>query len=249
MNIPVNGFDSRRVSVAVGNVSLAPERTIVITGVARGGTSLVASICHHLGIPMGKSGPRYENPWLQRAVLASNLGAMQTFIDVINNHWLVWGWKLPALTNHLEAIQDCVRNPHLIFVFKDPSAVAFRKTQVRTLQDSAVFVKHVGRALAHYQRMQKFAAQSGARCLLVSFERAAKDMPGAVSEIAEFCGISNPDIKSVVEGAARDSLDYRSKKTFTYPFNDIDWRLLEVCRDRGIPEELWRLPDGIAPER
>ena len=94
------------------------EKNIIVIGVARGGTSIIAGSLKHLGLFMGNAcDPVFEDT---RLSLAFEKQAKEKFESVIvdyNNKHDVWAWKRPSSLNDLPSIAKKLRNPHFVFVF------------------------------------------------------------------------------------------------------------------------------------
>ena len=97
----------------------APEATYVVGGIARGGTSSIASICHDLGLFMG---PNMLSNFEDRAFHGSPDSQIET-IKMRNASHDVWGWKHPAALRRLHPLMRHIRNPRFILVMRDPVAV------------------------------------------------------------------------------------------------------------------------------
>ena len=137
----MHGSNRRRSSVATPPPVLAlrarpadPQKTVVITGSPRGGTSLAASLVAGLGLPFhgttendgrARTSPRYEHPgfvgsWKQdRARYAQTAREMDAQFET-------WAVKHPRAIDDLAAAASAFRNPHFIFMFKEPLSVALR---------------------------------------------------------------------------------------------------------------------------
>ena len=158
---------------------------IIIVGVARGGTSLPASICHHLGIWMGKMGPRYENPYLQWAVHANRWDVVEKLVNEICAAKDFWGWKLPKLIDHLELIDDTLPVKGYIFVKKNINSVARRKSKF----DPNAYDINVERIKKQYLKIDEFARSRSENCLILDYENIMDNLELAVNKIAELNNI------------------------------------------------------------
>lgn len=212
-----------------GQTSPPLSRPIIVTGVARGGTSLIASICHHLGIPMGRGGPRYENRYLQRAVLANRWDVVSLLLAEIRVAQPLWGWKLPALVNNLPRVEALIPDARYLFVFKDVVSVARRKAS--TNGDMA---RIIGNAVRSYRNVTDFVAASRPPCMLLSYEAIASDMPHWIREIARFCEIGADDPQAVAARVNLDAEAYRGAVRQSLPWTDLDERLRAICREHGV---------------
>ncbi|RJX20454.1 MAG: hypothetical protein C4575_06430 [Desulforudis sp.] len=115
------------------------EKTFIICGNFRGGTTAVAQLLVRLGIPMGeKMDPNNncEDLEFQQLLLRDELDRAELvrLVRQRNERYGVWGFKFPGAHGHMPALLEGFRNPRVIFVFRDPYAVADSE-QRRTGQD------------------------------------------------------------------------------------------------------------------
>ena len=112
------------------------QRTIVVYGVSRGGTSLVAGVCKGLGIPMNrrneKNDPNHEDPEFK----FSDPDRLRERIRQRDASSDLWGFKWPDSLLNKDVLDRLLRNPHYIFVYRNIAAVA----------DSVVEKGQIGRA-------------------------------------------------------------------------------------------------------
>ena len=97
------------------------QKTFVVLGNYRGGTTMIAGVLMALGVHMGNPSTmrihREDRDFWQQPC-----HVVQTLISWRNKHHDVWGWKDPAVVNYVERLH--LRNPHYIAIFRDPWAVA-----------------------------------------------------------------------------------------------------------------------------
>jgi len=186
------------------------QRTIIMTGVARSGTSFIGSIFGNLGVPMARSetdvvSGHWENLALREALVEKRYDDLQRMIGEFDSQHDIWAWKAPAIRNDLEAILKYVRNPCFVFVFKEPLSVAMRKIERNHQAD---FVKHFRRMFQAYSLLVEFAQQTERPCMLVSFDKAAKNTEATVRSFARYAGVSDYDVASVIEKTRADGRNY-----------------------------------------
>jgi hypothetical protein len=186
------------------------KRTIIMTGVARSGTSFVGSVFGNLGVPMARSeddavSGHWENLELRRALVERRYADLERIIGEFDSQYDTWAWKAPAIRNDFEAILKYVRNPCFVFVFKEPLSVAMRKIERNHQAD---FVKHFRRMFQAYSGLVEFAQETDRPCMLVSFDRAVKNTETTVKNFARFAGVTDYDVASVVEKIRTDGQNY-----------------------------------------
>lgn len=101
------------------------QKTVLVVGQPRGGTSVVAGVLDALGVYMGepeelRSGGSFEDYTLVHGSDAERLAEM----DRRNAEYHVWGWKQPFGVATLDTVPVTVRNLHCVFVFRDLVALA-----------------------------------------------------------------------------------------------------------------------------
>ena len=168
-----------------------PQRTYVIFGTRRGGTSMVAGLVRALGLDLGNVGERKNNedPRFQyrtRAEMLETIEARNADLDV-------WGWKFPAAAGYLPEVAPAIRNPYFIVVYRDAVAAALsqagkdrpgrRRSPRMSLHESN----------ANANTNTGFVLASERPCLLVSHEKALLKTDALVNEVADFLGLPQPD--------------------------------------------------------
>lgn len=167
------------------------QRTYVIFGTRRGGTSMVAGLARALGLDLGDVGARKNNedPRFQYRTRDS----MADTIEARNAEHDVWGWKFPAAAGYLPEILPAIRNPYFIIVYRDAVAAALsqagkdrpgrRRSPRMSLHESN----------ANANANTGFALASQRPCLLVSHEKALGRTDALVNEVADFLAFPRPD--------------------------------------------------------
>lgn len=107
---------SRARHVLLGSPQGDAAKTVVILGAPRGGTSMVAGVVRELGVDLGRRlGVNHEDP----DFLPKDLDLIRQRIKERNEAREVWGWKMPHSTDYIDQIEGDLRNPHVIFVFRN----------------------------------------------------------------------------------------------------------------------------------
>jgi len=181
---------------------LTNEKTIVILGTARGGTSAIASILISAGLFFGyqfKEAGNFEDI----DFVGKSLDEMRVKIEERNKQFDIWGWKDPFLVNRLEIIHE-IRNPRLIFVFRDPIA-AFDSV---TNRDKVKYVpkSFIRSRLVIYQKILDFISESSYPFLLLSFERLIRNPKREVEKMLAFLDIDESRVEKALVGFNRKRL-------------------------------------------
>jgi hypothetical protein len=186
------------------------QRTIVMTGMARTGTSFVASVFGHLGVPMrlhdrDKVSGHWEHIAMREALVEEDHETLDRLFSEFNAKYDTWAWKAPAIRLELEMLEKKLRNPCFVFVFKEPLSVAMRKIDRGAKADVA---RHFKRIFESYMGMVQFAQETSRPCMLVSFDRAVKKGAATVKAFAEFAGVQEYDVEKVLAGVKQDEQNY-----------------------------------------
>lgn len=203
------------------------ERTLIVLGVARGGTSMVAAALHHLGVFMG---PRlsavYEDMEICGPMEASDRAAFDLVVRQRNAAHALWGFKRPGAVEYVRRYEACFRSPQYLLIFRDPFAIANRNA----LSMSLDIVAGLRRAQDELQRLVAFAAGCRHRTLLISYEKALLAPDAFVAALAQYVGISDP----VRLAAARGAIEPGAER---YLRQSRAWRAqgrLEAARGRVV---------------
>lgn len=173
--------------LAINMPEVSPcEKTVIVLGVARGGTSMVAGALHHLGVSMGeKLSVVYEDVALSQAVEQNRIGDIISLVEHNNQTHAIWGWKRPSAIKHTLAWEGRFRNPYYIFVFRDLFAIANRN-RISMLGDVTNNMRDAAR---QFNLILDFVAKTQEPSMFVSYEKAMADPKNFVRNLSEFVGL------------------------------------------------------------
>ena len=185
------------------------ESTIVVTGVARGGTSMLAQVLGQLGLFLGDTCDRVvvEDTEILGALQTSDMGSLEGIIADRNQRFAKWGFKVPNLHNFLPATDARrFRNPRYIVVFRDPLAVA-RRMELSEHYDAAGAIREAG---AEVMKLTSYVCALAAPALLISYEKALQNAEYVIEAMSAFCGLTPSDEQKAAALAtiAPNGLDY-----------------------------------------
>lgn len=165
------------------------ERTLLLMGIDRGGTSAAAAVADAIGVPMGTSGDGHfetlefklglDDPPRWKAMLAK--------ITASNAQHAKWGaqiWSNPAVAGRIAAE---VRNPHLLIVLRDVVAITERRLSLP--DETATAPQLLDWMLTETRQLLLHLATLPLPTMLVSFERLRIQPAMVASQLAEFMGI------------------------------------------------------------
>jgi hypothetical protein len=177
-----------QIGISIGEPSKT-DRTYVIAGVERGGTSPVAGAARVLGLYLGDGlHMNNEDP------LFAHRGYHQTIetIKQRNSTHSVWGWKFPKAFLDLPLYVEHLRNPHLVVVFRDPvsAAMGHHKWSGTGIVKPTHF--HLSEAQAYNSLNLTHALTSGMPGLLISYEKWLNNTAAGIDELAKFLRLKPP---------------------------------------------------------
>lgn len=162
--------------------------TVVVVGLPRSGTSMIAAVLKSLGVFIGTAidSAVFEDQEIAAALTAENSAQLQQLIAARNAAHRVWGFKRPEAYRHLDLLCASCRNPRVIVTFRDILAIALRNRismQIDPLQFLPRLAEDSRGLVAAVSRLS-------APSLLISYEKALQFPAETVGEIAKFCGLS-----------------------------------------------------------
>ncbi len=174
---------------------VAEEMTLIISGIGRCGTSMIAAILNSLGFNLGRvEPPVYEDADMNFALRHFYHEARYKVIAYRNDNLAKWGFKIPGIQNHLQPpeIVAHFRKPRMVIMQRDNAAVAARLLK----SDGATF-KHPTHALRHASRQQdkliEFAELCECPVAVISYEKFVLNAKPHVEFLAGFTGIKLTD--------------------------------------------------------
>lgn len=186
---------------------LPRQRTLIVLGIARSGTTMVAGALHHLGIDMmggRRPNPVFEDVEIGGALDRSDTSALRRLIAQRDGARDVWGWKRPAAVEQMARLERWFRNPEYIVVFRDLFAIANRNR----ISVQADVLDNMRQSLEQYGRLLELLARTQRRALLVSYEKAMLDKAAFARALAGFAGTGEEQIARVRRYIQRDSQAY-----------------------------------------
>lgn len=170
------------------------QKTIVVFGVPRSGTTMVSKLLSEIGVDMGNS----DNVVAEDTELANMLekdfseSKLKAYIEDRNAKSEIWGWKRPEAFRYRNRFVHQLKNPHFVFMFRDPLAIALREH----ISMNEPVLPRMKQTMKRYEAILKFAESCGQPCLLVSYEKAIQAPEELIDQLADFTG-TNPSGKDI----------------------------------------------------
>ncbi|WP_201633935.1 hypothetical protein [Psychrobacter immobilis] len=178
------------------SVLQATEKTIIVVGVARGGTSLVAGTLSNLGVFSGtlSSAPVFEDVRLSSAFESGNLKLAEQVISEYDRSNKVWVFKRPSIIDYLEEVHIRVRNPVYLFIFKDIFSIANRNSISMKLD----ILNGIEKAHNDYSKILSFIKSHEINGFLLSYEKIMNNKEQYVDSMINLVGLDSVsnDIRS-----------------------------------------------------
>lgn len=177
-------------------IMAGPERSrsLIVTGVGRSGTSMVAGILRAFGVPMGPSDGLAvgEDQEFRAALLAFDFGQVRALVDRRCAEHAVWGLKFPSLQNHLHPPQlSLFPGARLIVVMRDTVATAARALLSDPDQTAAATaLVNVAKQIVD---IMQFAMNAPVPVLLLSYEKCVAFPRETLANVVAFAGLSIDD--------------------------------------------------------
>ncbi len=173
------------------NKADCPDRaTIIITGPARSGTSMVAGVLHELGLFMGSKldDAVFEDGEIAAALEAGNRGEFARLCGERDKAYGRWGFKRPFVHRYYKQLLETCRNPRLVILFRDVLAIAIRNN----LAAQSETLKALHATVEEYDAVARILDGFPCPTLLLSYEKCLQFPDHFVDRISSFCGLA-PD--------------------------------------------------------
>lgn len=183
VNKPIAATKNKNPYIIINpGVSAETEKTIVVLGVERGGTSMGAAIIRAIGVNMGdNAGLNHEDP----AFLSDDTEVLKKRIIGHNKNHTVWGFKVPKASLFLPFYEKNLRNPYYVVVYRNVAATVDSWQQRATGSP----LKTMDRILSFYSHIQKHLHATDRPVILINYERAVANKQGTVEALANFIGL------------------------------------------------------------
>lgn len=170
------------------NTNKSGPMTVIVMGVTRNGTSLIAKLLQGLGVFMGfeVDGAMLEDKEIEN-LLHRPFPQLKfkALVEKRNRLFHVWGWKIPRSFEYLNEIEPIILNPYYIIVFRDVLAISLRNE----LALGGPFQSYMDRAIKRNAQLIQIINKSKVPTLLVSYEKALLNPEFLVRTLSNFLKI------------------------------------------------------------
>ena len=249
MNNPVKQKTSAFTITNKGE-GISSQKTVVVMGCSRGGTSMVAGILRGLGIFMGMNIPGVNHEDLE--FVTDDVEQIKKLIMHRNQSHDVWGWKYPHTIDYIHAIENDLRNPYFIVVFRNLFSVAasFKKYHPDFTIQSAL-----AEAERRYRKIVEYISATKHPVLLLSYENTLAEKQSLIEGLIDYLDIKDFTPNRIKELSAfidqekgysqipedkekKFKVEKISQADAARPFDDVSsvWKNVEEYEGRFISE-------------
>lgn len=174
------------------DTAAAETATIIVVGLPRSGTSMVASMLRTFGVFIGTEidGAVFEDREIAAAIDSGKIDRFAAIAAARNAQHAVWGFKRPEAYKQLAKLCGVCRNPRVIVPFRDVLAIALRN-KISMQMD---VLEQMPQLAIQYQSLMTAIGRAAVPTLLLSYEKSLQFPSETATEIASFCGIQPGDV-------------------------------------------------------
>lgn len=185
---------------------------------------MMAQIIRTLGIHLGDTVDvnLLEDIEIRNATREADMGKLKALINERNQKTPVWGWKYPGSLEYLSKFSSKLRNPFMIFTFRDPIATSVRN-QIGE-DDTLDLIDTINDALNYMELATKWIREHSEPCMCVSYEKALLNPESLVDEVLRFLQlkVSEADRFAAIEQVQLGNTRYLSAKLWETHLGFID---------------------------
>lgn len=165
------------------------EKTVVVFGCGRGGTSALSGCLRNLGVAMAEERVHpLKHEWSPVEYVNNNVDRRSTKlnIDFMDARYPVWGWKAPKDLFALSQYVTQLRNPHIIIVFRNVLDVC-RSSELREGVPAIITLLD---ACSVYSALADIAASTEFPLAMVSYESLVKHADAVAKNLNEWLALN-----------------------------------------------------------
>lgn len=165
------------------------NRTVVVMGISRSGTSMTALVLDALGVFMGseKKDASFEDHEVFGALEKnSNTDLFKELVQERNKKYTTWGWKRPDAITYVNKFEPLISRPHYIIMFRDHLAISMRNM----IANDTDAVTNLDIAQKRFNKIINFIKSTKHPLLLVSYEKAIQNPETFIENLIRFLQIN-----------------------------------------------------------
>ncbi len=163
------------------------EKTIIVVGVERSGTSMVGTVLNELNIFLGDSHDKavFEDIRIFSSLESENFELFESLVTEYNSRHKIWGWKRPKSFTYSDRFVGRVRNPHFVVLFRDSFSIAVRNS----ISVHVNVTKNLIATAKKNLELAEFVAECKYPMLCVSYEKAMMKKKQFLQNLVDYIGI------------------------------------------------------------
>lgn len=194
-------FNNGIIGVNLDQTSLKSEdKTILIIGQARAGTTMLATLLNEIGIHIGANfGPVHEDNDLGKHVAQLSASIVpEIFLEEIKNRnhsYQKWAWKRPDMYLYLAKLLPLLRNPQVVCILRDAVSIS-RRNEISLNQEaggSHSISNKVVEALEEQRKLVEAVESCNIPALLLSYEKIITKPKDFLLGFLEFVGVNKSE--------------------------------------------------------
>lgn len=197
------------------------NKTLIVLGIARGGTSLIAGALDNLGIFGGERSvkPVFEDVKLAEAFENKNFNEAYEIIQSYNSKNNIWYFKRPASIEYFDKLNKSCINPIYLIVFKDIFSVSNRNS----ISMKTDLVKGINKAYEDYGKLLKIMSKEDINAFLFSYEKILQNKDTFINTLVNIIGknISAENIESALRFIEPNPKEYLNASRITRGIGNI----------------------------
>jgi len=203
----------RHVVVEINKNYEAEKECVVVLGVPRGGTSVVAGICQLLGFQMGIEIDPSNMESIEIQKLSKGLSLRSEFkniISIMSSKSLKFGFKDPTAIDWILRAHDLIPNPKYIFVSRDLAATTEReRIASNPIRESLISANIRSNQIVNFLLSQNDPAA------MMSYERLLLHPKDGILQLSEFLNVPvDSEVAEQMANLIRPSMNMPSEVNF-----------------------------------
>jgi hypothetical protein len=199
------------------------EKTVVVFGHGRGGTSAISGALRVLGVAMSELAHPMKHEWspityvnekFERSGTQKNLAEM-------DSKYQIWGWKSPRDVFSVAQFGYLLRNPHYIVVFRNPLAIC-ESTQYHEGTNPEAILPDIAEVITC---IAGFVSSTAAPLALVSYEQLLAMPKPILEELSSWLGLT------LYESTIKAGMEFVSEARYRSINDDTIIDQMELARD------------------
>ncbi|MDD4455990.1 MAG: hypothetical protein PHC98_00210 [Syntrophotalea acetylenica] len=180
-------IDTKNIALHHNMPDTHPEqKTVVVLGVSRGGTSMVSGSLIELGVFMGENisgGGSYEDV----DFFTKDTKELRALVARRDSMHDTWGWKYPHTSEYIAKIAKDLRNPYFVVIFRNIFDVA--RSFVKH-HNEMPFENALENAYSRYNSVVQFVTKHKYPTMFFSFEKALDKKEEFLDSLVSFLDLS-----------------------------------------------------------